>query len=104
MIIELEDGILIEAEVTNYQVAAPSKEVEKTIDSVRPLLLKAVRPVLSAWNELSKSVTTVTIERAEIEIGFGIEASGNFFVAGAKGNANIKIKLTVGRNPAAEPK
>ena len=101
MIIELQDGIRIEAAVTDYQVAAPGKVVEKTIDSVRPLLLKAIQPVLSVWNDLSESVT---IEKAEIEIAFGIETSGNFFVASAKGNANVKIKLTVGRNPAAEPK
>jgi Trypsin-co-occurring domain 1 len=98
MIIELEDRVLIEAEVANYQVASPSEKVQKTIDSVRPLLLKVVQPVLSAWNDLAKSATS---DKAEIELGFGIEASGNFFVASSKGNANLKVKLTVARTPAA---
>jgi hypothetical protein len=96
MIIELEDKILIEAEVSDYRVAAPDQQVEKTIESVRPLLLKVVQPVLSAWQELSN---VATIEKAEIELGFGVEASGNFFVASTKGHANLKIKLTIGRTP-----
>jgi hypothetical protein len=98
MIIELKDEILIEAEVTNYQVSAPSDQVQKTIEAVKPLLVKVVQPVISAWDELAKSAT---IDKAEIELGFGIEASGNFFVASTKGNANLKVKLTVVRAPAA---
>jgi hypothetical protein len=98
MIIELKDNVLIEAEVAGYQAASPSEEVEKTIDSVLPLLLKVLQPVLSAWNELA---TSASIEKVEVEIGIGIEASGNFFVASTKGNANLKIKLTVGRTPHA---
>jgi hypothetical protein len=98
MIIELEDKILIEAEVSGYEVASPDQQVEKTIESVRPLLLKVVQPVLSAWKELSY---TASIEKAEIELGFGVEASGNFFVASTKGNANLRITLTIGRTPGA---
>jgi hypothetical protein len=96
MIIELEDRILIDAEVTNYQVSGPSEQVQKAIDSVRPLLLKVVQPVLSAWNDLAKSAT---VEKAEIELAFGIEASGNFFVASTKGSSNLKVKVTVVRTP-----
>jgi len=98
MIIELEDKILIEAEVADYRVSAPSEEVQKTIDSVKPLLLRVVQPVLSAWGDLSKAAA---IEKAEIEVGFGIEASGNFFDASTKGNANLRVKLTVGRITAS---
>ena len=99
MIIKLQDGLRIQAEITDYQVSSPGKEVQTTIDAVRPLLVKAVEPVVSAWTELSK---TANLEKAEIELSFGIESSGNFFIASAKGSASLKVTLTISRKPAGE--
>ena len=94
-IIELQDGIRIEAEVTDSEVAILDGKVEQTIDAIRPMLLRVVEPLESAWNDLSRRLL---VEKAEIEIGFGIEASGNFFVASTKGNVNLKLKLVIARN------
>jgi len=98
-IITLADGIRVEAESTESEVAAGDGKVDTTIESIRPTLLKVIRPVAAAWNELSNEIT---VEKAEIELGFGFEASGNFFVASTKGNVNLKVKLLVSRSGAAK--
>lgn len=90
-IITLEDGTKVEAEVMpGYQIADGDTEIEKRLDEVKPLLIRATHPVIAAWREINKEMV---VEEAEIELGLGIEASGNFFLAQAKGSANIKIKL-----------
>lgn len=93
-IIELADGIRIEAEVTDHEVSTSDGKVGESIDSIRPTLMKVIQPVAAAWDQLSDYVV---VERAEIELGFGFETSGKFFVASAKGNVNLKIKLIVSR-------
>ncbi len=93
-VIELEDGIRIEAEITSSQVSSVSGEIQKRMDSVRPMLLRVVQPVADAWEALSGQVV---LEQVEVEVGFGIETSGNFFVASSKGNVNLKIKLVMAR-------
>jgi Trypsin-co-occurring domain 1 len=96
-IITLADGIRIEAEETRSEVAAFDGKIEQTIDAVKPVLLRVIQPLESAWNDLSQSLH---VETAEVEIGFGIESTGHFFVASAKGNVNLKLKLTIVRAKA----
>lgn len=90
--ITLKDGIRIEAEVTDTKVAAKDGKVEQTIDSIKPTLVSVVQPVAEAWHELNKDMI---IQQAEIELGFGFEASGNLFIASTKGNVNLKVKLVL---------
>jgi hypothetical protein len=96
-IITLKDGVRIEAEVTRSKVGRADEKVDQTIDSVTPMLVKVVKPLADAWDKLAGSVQ---VEKAEIEVAVGFEASGNFFVASAKGNANLKIKLILSKPPA----
>jgi hypothetical protein len=91
-IITLDDNIRVEAEITDTRVASPDGKVAQTLEAVKPVLLKAVQPVIAAWKELNKDMT---VAKAEIEIGFGFEASGNVFVASSKGNVNLKVTLTL---------
>jgi hypothetical protein len=93
-IITLKDGIRVEAEVTESRVASTDGKVEQTIDSVKPTLVNVARAVASAWNELGY------VEQAEIELGFGFEASGHLFVASTKGNVNLSVKLVLKHAPA----
>ncbi|HYR91178.1 MAG TPA: CU044_2847 family protein [Terriglobia bacterium] len=93
-IIEL-DGILVEAEVVPGKVASRDGIITNTIDAIRPMLVKITRPVAEAWKEIGDQVV---IEKAEIEVGFGVEQSGTLFLASTKGNVNLKIKLLVSRN------
>ena len=100
-LIELEDGILVEVEVPQDQVHQISggvpERVNKAIDTVKPLLEKACRPVISVWNELSREMF---IDCAEVELHLGFSASGSVFLAQAGGSANLKIKLSI--SPKAE--
>ncbi len=95
-LIELEDGLLVEVEVPQDQVHQISggvpEQVDKAIDTVKPVLLKACRPVVSVWNELNKEMS---ISSAEVELQLGFSASGSVFLAKASGNANLKIKLSI---------
>jgi hypothetical protein len=100
-LIELEDGLLVEVEVPQDQVNQISggmpEQVDKAIDTVKPVLLKACRPVVSVWNELNKEMS---ISSAEVELQLGFSAEGSVFLAKAKGNANLKVKLSIA--PKAE--
>ena len=69
------------------------------MDAIRPTLLRVVRPVADAWAEPS---AYGVLERAEVDVGFGIEASGNFFLASGKGNVDLKINLVVARKEVTE--
>ncbi|MCI5211966.1 MAG: hypothetical protein D3910_25025 [Candidatus Electrothrix sp. ATG2] len=60
-LIELEDGLLVEVDVLGDQVnqiaGGVPEQVDKAIDTVlRPVLLKACRPVVSVWQELNKEM------------------------------------------------
>ena len=93
-IIELAGGIRIEAEMTACQASTGDTLVDKTIDSVKGLLLSEIDPVPSAWDTLGERIA---IEHNEIEFGSGIETSGNIFVASTRGNVNLKVKLRLVR-------
>ena len=95
-LIELEDGLLVEVEVPDGQVKQISggmtEQVDKAIDTVKPVLLKACRPMVSVWKELS---TEMSIDNVEIELQLGFSAEGSVFLAKSKGSANLKVKLSI---------
>ena len=97
-LIEMEDGVVVEVEVPQDQVdkiAGTSDAVEQVdtaLDTVHPILLKACRPVISVWDELNREMC---IDKVEVELQLGFSADGSVFLAKAKGNANLKIKLSV---------
>lgn len=101
-LIELKDGLLVEVEASlkeePKQISAHAAErVEGTMDAARGLLLKAVQPIASVWDELNKDLV---IDQVEIELALGFEAEGNLFLVKGKGNANVSFKLTVKPKPA----
>ena len=95
-LIEMEDGLLVEVEVPQDQVdqiaGGVPEPVDRAIDSVRPILLKACRPVVAVWSELNREMT---IDNVEVELKLGFSAEGSVFLAKAKGSANLKIKLSI---------
>ena len=95
-LIELEEGLLVEVEVPQDQVNQISggmpEQVGKAIDTVKPVLLKACRPVVSVWEELNREMS---ISSAEIELQLGFSAEGSVFLAKSKDSANLKIKLSI---------
>ena len=51
-----------------------------------------IKPVSSAWSEISKEVH---IEQAEVELGLSFEGEGNIYITKAKAGAKLNIKLTI---------
>lgn len=96
-LIELRDGLLVEVEASPdeapRQIAAGAAErVKGAMDAAGELLLKAVDPVASIWEDLNRNLT---IEQVEIDLALGFEAEGNLFLVKGTGNANVNFKLTV---------
>lgn len=95
-LIELQDGTLVEVEVRTDQVREVSgrfaQRVESTFDTIRPLLLNACRPIVSACRELNKEME---IDGAEVEIGLSFEGEGNIYITKSKASANLTVKLSL---------
>ena len=95
-LIELEDGTLIEVEVPGNEVQPISggfaDKVSSTFDKIQPLLVRTIRPIAAAWQELSQDMD---IERAEIELGLSFEGEGNLYVTRSSAGANLKVTLSL---------
>lgn len=95
-LIQLEDGVLVEAEVPEEHVEQISgglaKRVNATFEKVVPLLLKTCKPIAASWRELNQEVC---VEQAEIELGLGFEGEGNLYITKSKASANLTIKLVL---------
>lgn len=93
-LIELEDGTLVEIEVPEDQAQQISggfaDKVSSSLEKIKPLLIRACKPVSEAWGELN---TEVQIEQAEVELGLSFEGEGNVYVTRSKAAANLTIKL-----------
>ena len=95
-LIELEDGILIEVEATEDEVKPISggfaQKVDKTVDKIKPVMLKVCRPVIESWKELNKEVS---IDEIEVQLGLSFEGEGNLYITKAKAGANISVKFVL---------
>lgn len=96
-LIRLEDGTLIEVEVSPgeaQQIAGGSmaKKVNSTFDKIKPTLINACRPITEVWQELNKDMH---ISQAEVEIGLSFAVEGDIYIAKSKADANLKVKLTL---------
>ena len=95
-LIELENGILVEAEFSEDQAEAISansiKGVKSAFDQVKPILISISRPIAEAWQEINKDME---IEQAEVEVGLNFEGQGNIYIAKGKGGTNLKVKLVL---------
>jgi hypothetical protein len=91
-IIELDNGVLVEVEAppgVRQMDSGAASRVQKSIDTIKPLLLAASRPVLSVLEELNKEMK---ITDAKVEIGLGF---GGVFIAQGEASANLKVTLTM---------
>ena len=95
-LIELENGLLMEVDVPQSEIEMISggsdmvEKVNKSMDTVKEMLIKSVEPITQAYEVLNQDVV---LEKAEVEIGIGFSAEGNIFIAKGKGSANLKVKL-----------
>ena len=95
-LIKLEDGTLIEVEVTGEEVQQISSsladKVDATLGKIKPILLKTCQPVIAALKDLQKEID---LEQAEIEMGLSFESEGNIYITKAKLGANLLIRMTL---------
>jgi hypothetical protein len=95
-LIRLEDGTLVEVEVPDDQAQPISggfaERVDRSVDIIRPTLVKICRPIIESWAELSEGTQ---IDHAEVELGLSFEGEGNLYVTKAKASANLTVKLVL---------
>ena len=95
-LIELSDGMLLEVSVAPNEAQPISgglaDKVNATFDKIQPFLIKVCRPIMAAWQELSREVH---IDQAEIELGLSFEGEGNLYITKTKATANLGVKLVI---------
>ncbi|MBN3949055.1 MAG: hypothetical protein HWQ38_22345 [Nostoc sp. NMS7] len=98
-LIRLNDGTLVEVEVPDDEARQISgglaDKVDATFDKIKPILVKTCKPIASAWKELNQEMT---IDKAEVQIGFSFEGEGNLYITKSKANANLTVKLILKPN------
>jgi hypothetical protein len=95
-LIKLEDGTLVEVEVSGDEVQQISgglaEKVDATINKIRPVLLKTCQPIMAAVKDLREDVD---LEQVEVEVGLSFDAEGNIYVTKAKFGANVLVRMTL---------
>ena len=93
-LIQLDDGTLVEVEVSEDQAHQISggfaEKVGSNLEKIKPLLVKKCCPVVEAWQEINGATD---IDQAEIQLGISFEGEGNLYITKTKANANLTIKL-----------
>ena len=76
-LIRLEDGSLVEIEVSGDEVQQISgslaDKVDATINKIKPILLKTCQPIVAAVKDLREDVD---LEQVEVEVGLSFDAEG----------------------------
>jgi hypothetical protein len=98
-LIQLEDGLLVEAEVPEDQAEPISggavDRVNATLDVIEPLLVKACKPITAAWQQLSEEAH---IDYAQIALGVNLTGEGSVYIAKATAGANLTITVVLKPN------
>ena len=94
-LIKLEDGTLVEVEVPGdhfAQINATTAQiVDSNIERINPILVNVSNTVAQTFNEVDRA----EIEKAEIELSFNFDITGNVYITKAKAGAALKVKITV---------
>lgn len=95
-LIQLEDGILVEVDVTENQARQISRrladKVDATCEKIKPILINVSRSIMDAWGDINREIT---IEKAEVEIGLSFEGEGSLYITKSKAGANLTVKLVL---------
>ena len=95
-LIRLSDGTLVEVVAQEDQIeqiaSKQADKVKESLNNIQPILEKACRPVLAAWQQLSQDMD---IDSAEIELGFAFEGEGDLYIVRGKASANLTVKMSL---------
>jgi hypothetical protein len=98
-LIELADGVLVEAEVAESEArpisGGAADRVTASIDRIEPILVRVCQPVAKAWQAIESNMH---VESMDVELGLSFEGEGNIFVTRAKAGANLTVTLKVTRS------
>jgi len=90
-----EAGPLVEVEVDSAQAVQAANlgqilEVKKGFDALSDFLRKVMLPFAETWHELSREIE---MKEASVKLTVGISATGSFFLAKGKTEANLELSL-----------
>ena len=95
-LIQLEDGTLVQVEVTGaeaQQISSSSAEkVDATLHKITSVLLKTCQPIVAAVKDLRKEVD---LEQVEVEVGLSFDVEGNIYITKARFGANVLVRMTL---------
>ncbi len=81
-LIKLQDGTLVEVEVTPEQVQQISggdvfaKKVKTNLTQIQPLIIKTCQSLAAAWKDVHQELSKdLDIEQAEVELALSFDAS-----------------------------
>ncbi|MEY3554464.1 MAG: hypothetical protein GPJ22_12585 [Microcystis aeruginosa LL13-03] len=99
-LIKLQDGTLVEVEVTPEQVQQISggdvfaKKVKTNLTQIQPLIIKTCQSLAAAWKDVHQELSKdLDIEQAEVELALSFEFGGDVYIAKSTAGANLKVKL-----------
>lgn len=99
-LIKLEDGTLVEVEVSGTQVQQISgnlaDKVDATFSKIKPVLLKTCQPIAEAIKEIRNEIE---LEQVEVDLGLSFESEGNIYITRAQLGANVLIRMTLKKMP-----
>lgn len=97
-LIELDDGVLVEVEVSPDQAQPISggmaSRVKASLEKIQPVLHNVASSVAEEWRTMKEN-NPVHVKQAEISLGLSFEAEGNLYITKSKASANVTIKLTL---------
>jgi hypothetical protein len=90
-----EDGPLVEVEVDTSQAVQAANlgqilEVRKGFDNLSDFLRKVMLPFANTWRELASEIE---MKEASLKLTIGVSATGSFFLAKGKTEANLELSL-----------
>jgi Trypsin-co-occurring domain 1 len=95
-LIKLEDGTLVEVEVTGKEVqqiaGGLAEKVDATLNKIKPVLLKTCQPIVAAVKDLREDLD---LEQVEVEVGLSFDIEGNIYVTKTNFGANVLVRMTL---------
>lgn len=106
-LIEFSDGILVEVGVQRDQKqemsAAGAERLTRNFSVLSDMVRKLAGPVQNAFSSFAaEGIAPFGVNSAEVELGLGFTAEGNFFVSKAACEASLAIKICFKRIKEAE--
>lgn len=97
--IELKDNIIVEVgspgEPRTEMSGGVLDRVDTTVDQIGQIVERIVRPIGETLSGLYDTLNVpIKVDKAEVELGLSFSAEGNIFVAKAKTEGSLSVKIS----------